>query len=64
MITCHVCKKKVENMLTHEQVYIMTVECNEIVFDVCINEKDLMGEPIPGRRFRGSIWMQGMIDFN
>lgn len=56
--------EKVENMLTHEQVYIMTVECNEIVFDVCINEKDLMGEPIPGRRFRGSIWMQGMIDFN
>lgn len=56
--------EKVENMLTHEHVYMMTVECNELVFDICINEKDLMGEPIPGRRFRGVIWMQGMIDFN
>ena len=53
----------VENSLTHEQVYMMTIECNEIVFDVCINKKDLMGEPEPGRRFKGVIWMQGMVDF-
>ena len=27
----------VENSLTHEQVYMMQIECNELVFDVCIN---------------------------
>ena len=56
--------EKVENSLTHEHVYMMTIECNELVFDVCMNEKDLMGEPVPGRRFKGVIWMQGMVDFN
>ena len=42
---------------------MLTIECNGLVFDVCMNEKDLMGEPLPGRRFRGNIWMQGMVDF-
>ena len=29
--------------------------------DVCINEKDLLGEPAIGRRFRGNVWMQGNL---
>lgn len=52
-----------KNRLTEEELYIMTVSCNDLVFDVCINKKDLYGEPLPGRRFRGSIWMQGVINF-
>ena len=28
---------------------------------VCINEKDLLGEPAIGRRFRGNVWMQGNL---
>lgn len=55
--------EKVQNSLTKENVFMLTIECNDIVLDICINEKDLMGEPLPGRRFRGNIWMQGMVDF-
>ena len=55
--------EKVQNSLTEEYIYILTVECNDLVFDVCINKEDLMGEPLPGRRFRGNVWMQGMVDF-
>ena len=28
---------------------------------VFVNEKDLLGEPEVGRRFRGNIWLQGEI---
>ncbi|MBQ9928193.1 MAG: DUF3881 family protein [Lachnospiraceae bacterium] len=53
----------VKNRLTEEEVYTMTVNCNDLVFDLCINKEDLYGEPAPGRRFKGSIWMQGFINF-
>ena len=56
---CH----PVKNVLTGEDVWIMTLSCNEIAFDVCINQKDLMGEPEVGRRFKGNIWMQGFINY-
>ena len=55
--------QKVINRFTDEAVYIMRVSCNEIEFDVCINEADLLGEPAVGRRFKGNIWMQGMINY-
>ena len=32
-------------------------------FNLVINEKDLDGEPLPGRRFRGVIWLLGEIEF-
>lgn len=50
-----------ENKLTHEKLYGMKLLCNNIQFDVCINEKDLLGEPAIGRRFRGNVWMQGNL---
>lgn len=52
---------KVRNSLTNELVYILNVKCNNLIFDVCINEKDLLGEPAIGRRFKGNLWMQGSI---
>ena len=55
--------RKVSNSLTGENVYIMRINCNEMEFDVCINEVDLLGEPAVGRRFKGNIWMQGCINF-
>ena len=58
-----VASKKVVNRYTDEAVYIMRISCNEIEFDVCINEADLLGEPAVGRRFKGNIWMQGMINY-
>ncbi len=53
--------EEVTNSLTNEKIYSMKVECNDIIFSVAINEKDLLGEPAVGRRFKGSIWMQGTV---
>lgn len=49
------------NILTNETIYSMKVECNDMTFQVTINQKDLLGEPVIGRRFKGNIWMQGMV---
>ncbi|SFL23170.1 protein of unknown function [Lachnospiraceae bacterium KH1T2] len=51
------------NSLTKELIYIITINCNGLIFDVCINKKDLVGEPAVKRRFKGIIWMQGRINF-
>ena len=56
---CHM----ITNTLTGEKVYQMTVYCNELSFDLCINAEDLFGEPAVGRRFKGTIWLQGYINF-
>ena len=46
-----------ENHKTQEKCYVLTINSNQLVFDVCINQEDLLGEPAPGRRFKGTIWM-------
>ncbi|MBO5031180.1 MAG: DUF3881 family protein [Lachnospiraceae bacterium] len=56
-----VCTDK--NRITEEEVVFMTIECNEIVFEVCINKSDLFGEPAVGRRFKGVVWLQGYIEY-
>ena len=53
----------VQNTLTEESIYILSLECNDLILDICINKNDLYGEPLPGRRFRGSVWIQGTVDF-
>ncbi len=55
--------KLTENPLTNEKVYILSMDCNELLFDLCINQKDLYGVPEVGRRFKGTIWLQGTIGF-
>lgn len=52
-----------QNELTKENVYYMDIVCNDLNFSLCINEKDLLGEPQVGRRFKGNIWMQGSIRY-
>ena len=52
-----------KNMVTGENMVIMTVNSKDIIYDICINEKDLLGEPQIGRRFKGKIWMQGIMKF-
>jgi len=54
---------KIKNTKTLEEVYQLNLECNDICLDVCINAKDLLGEPKIGRRFKGVIWLQGKVDF-
>lgn len=51
------------NIVTGEEICQLTVECNDMQFDVCINKKDLLGEPEIGRRFKGLIWLQGQLHF-
>ena len=53
--------QKVVNHHTAEMLYVMKLNCNDLVFDVCINAKDLYGEPQAGRRFKGNVWMQGKV---
>lgn len=55
--------RTVTNQVTGEKIYILTICCNELTFDVCINIIDLFGEPQVGRRFKGVIWLQGFINF-
>ncbi len=52
-----------KNRITKEEIVFMTVECNELTFEVCINKMDLYGEPAVGRRFKGVVWLQGYINF-
>ena len=55
--------QKVKNEYTKEKVWQMNLDCNDMNFDICINAKDLIGEPEVGRRFKGSIWLQGRVNF-
>lgn len=52
-----------ENRITGEKLYDLTLNCNDLVFHVGIAKKDLLGEPRVGRRFKGQIWMQGVVEF-
>lgn len=52
-----------QNNLTRENVWVLDICCNEMNFGVCINQKDLVGEPQVGRRFKGIVWMQGSIKY-
>ncbi len=52
-----------KNSVTEEEIYVLTINCNDLIFDVGINKKDLWGEPKPGRRFKGIVWLQGFINF-
>ena len=49
------------NSLSGEEVYVLNLSCNALPITLCINKKDLLGEPLVGRRFRGNIWMMGDI---
>lgn len=51
------------NEWTKEKLCFLSLSCNDIEFDVCINEKNLLGEPEVGRRFKGVLWLQGKINF-
>lgn len=53
--------EEIANKYTNEKIYSMKIDCNDIIFSVAINQKDLFGEPAVGRRFKGSVWMQGTV---
>ena len=51
----------VKNGYNKEIVYNLLIEANGLMINVGINEADLQGEPKVGRRFRGEIWLQGVV---
>jgi hypothetical protein len=53
--------QKYNNEETYELIYIMELRCNDINMSLAINSKDLYGEPEVGRRFKGTIWLQGNL---
>ena len=55
--------KEIKNYISGEKIYYFLLNCNDIKINVAINEEDLLGEPMVGRRFKGSIWLQGIVDF-
>ena len=55
--------KLVTNGLTGEKVHILTLCCNDLNLKVAINSIDLLGEPAVGRRVKGSVWLQGQVNF-
>ena len=52
-----------KNTLTGEEIVQLSLESNDVQYDVCINRNDLLGEPKVGRRFKGIIWLQGCMHF-
>lgn len=55
--------EQLENMLTGEDLWRLTLKCNGLDFTVVINQKDLLGQPAPGLRFKGDVWLQGILRF-
>ena len=55
--------KEMKNSETGQEIYYLSIGCNDIEFDICINKEDLLGEPVRGRRFKGVVWLQGIIDY-
>lgn len=53
--------ERVENSITHEGLYLLRVSVKGVIIKICINEKDLLGEPQIGLRFKGTVWLQGYI---
>lgn len=52
------------NSLSGEEIYILLVECNDVIIKVSVNKNDLLGIPMVGARFKGSIWLQGCVEFD
>ncbi len=51
------------NSATGASLYQMKLNVNEMQFDVCVPADEVLGEPEIGRRFKGTIWLQGYINF-
>lgn len=54
--------RQVINDLTQERVWILDISVCGTIITVAVNASDLRGEPAIDRRFRGNIWLQGVIE--
>lgn len=55
--------RECRNEKTGKEIYIFTMDVNELIFDVCVPKDSVFGVPEVGRRFKANIWLQGMINF-
>ena len=55
--------RMIQNDITRAGIWIMKLDVNGLLFDVCVPARNLMGEPAVGRRYKGNIWLQGRINF-
>lgn len=55
--------EELTNNMTGEELYHMTIICNDIRMQLVVNKEDVFGEPAVGRRYKGNIWLQGHINF-
>lgn len=55
--------EEVTNSATNEQLYHMNVNVNDISIQLVVNKADVFGQPEVGRRYKGNIWLQGVINF-
>ena len=53
--------EKIVNVRTKDNIYVLDVSVKGVVIKICINEKDLFGEPQIGFRFKGTVWLQGRL---
>lgn len=51
--------KERKNKLTGEEMYLFTLNVNDMNIEVVIHKKELIGMPSVGMRFMGTCWMQG-----
>ena len=52
-----------QNTMTGVKLYQMKLNVNGLKFDICVSADSVMGEPEIGRRYKGTIWLQGYINF-
>ncbi|MDO5696245.1 MAG: DUF3881 family protein [Eubacteriales bacterium] len=52
------------NRDTGEIVLKLDLETYGYKFPVYINSRDILGEPLPGRRFKGNVRLQGVVETN
>lgn len=53
----------VKNAFSGEEIYRLRILCNDMPFEIAIHKEDLWGIPEVGRRFKGSIWLTGNVEF-
>lgn len=55
--------KERKNIQTDEEMYVFTLNVNDLNFEVVISKRELIGMPSIGMRFMGTCWLQGKLIF-
>ena len=55
--------QRIMNEYTKEELYVMKLDVNSLLFDICVPAANVIGSPAAGRRIKGNMWLQGPINF-